>query len=263
MVKKSSSAHERKESKYFGVHWNRSSRKWRAQRKFKGKKYHGGMYTNELDCAKASDRLVYKFGQQDAQWIRLNFPPEKSGTLVTTQPTHRYKRTTSMLLAEGRSLLVRENSIPTPQIVCQSFSEPPLKRFKVEDEAEKRRLPLQDASWNSIPHDLFPIDSAYETSEEPIAKSPGPPPGDTSVAAEPSQLDSLRKQLADAMQMLKDKDCELKDKEVQLREKDDLLTTMKARLERTKKENLHLRQSRQALVNTGRENRNPYDYRQY
>jgi len=62
---------EKKTSKYIGVQRNKGGG-FRAERYFDGKHIYGGMYENEEDAARASDRLVVKHNRQHR--CAVNFP---------------------------------------------------------------------------------------------------------------------------------------------------------------------------------------------
>lgn len=51
---------KKKTSKYPGVHWKLSIRKWVAQLKIKGKYVHAGTYFNELDAFNAYKKAVHE-----------------------------------------------------------------------------------------------------------------------------------------------------------------------------------------------------------
>merc|ERR1712034_225310 len=52
-----------KKSKYKGVHWNTSRRKWQAQMLLKnGSTKYGGIFNDELDAAKRVNQLCQEFG---------------------------------------------------------------------------------------------------------------------------------------------------------------------------------------------------------
>jgi len=51
-----------KKSKYKGVYWERRDQKWRARTYVHGKRYSGGSYVNERECALAVNRLCEVMG---------------------------------------------------------------------------------------------------------------------------------------------------------------------------------------------------------
>ena len=57
-------------SKYKGVNWHRVSQKWRAKIKKNRKDYYLGLFSNEIDAAKAYDR---KAKELHGEFARLNF----------------------------------------------------------------------------------------------------------------------------------------------------------------------------------------------
>lgn len=61
----------RSTSRFIGVHWAISNRKWRAMIRFGGKSRHIGMFDSEEDAARARDQAALAaFGD----FARLNFP---------------------------------------------------------------------------------------------------------------------------------------------------------------------------------------------
>lgn len=57
-------------SKYKGVSWDKSAKKWRAQIKINDKSFPLGRYSNEIEAAKAYDREAIK---HHGEFARLNF----------------------------------------------------------------------------------------------------------------------------------------------------------------------------------------------
>lgn len=58
-------------SKYKGLEWDKTQRKWRARIQLNGRKIHLGSFANEIDAAKAYDKKARDlFGQ----FACLNFP---------------------------------------------------------------------------------------------------------------------------------------------------------------------------------------------
>jgi len=62
-----------KTSQYLGVSFNKATKNWKAQTKFKGKKLFFGYFEQEIDAAHAYDRGVFKLKGPDAP---RNFPYE-------------------------------------------------------------------------------------------------------------------------------------------------------------------------------------------
>jgi hypothetical protein len=60
-------------SKYRGVSWSKSNKKWQAQIYFDGKKHHLGYFEDEEEAARAYDRAARV---QHGEKAQLNFPAE-------------------------------------------------------------------------------------------------------------------------------------------------------------------------------------------
>lgn len=60
-------------SQYRGVHWAKDEEKWRAVFSHKGKRKTLGRFTNEIEAAKAYDKVAFETLGADAY---LNFPRE-------------------------------------------------------------------------------------------------------------------------------------------------------------------------------------------
>ena len=63
---------KRATSRYKGVSWKKSTKKWVATIKFNNKLYHLGTFKNEIDAAKAYDK---KAASLFGEFAYLNFPP--------------------------------------------------------------------------------------------------------------------------------------------------------------------------------------------
>ena len=85
----------KKTSKYYGCEWVPTGSKWRCRVKVKGETIHIGMFVLEIDCAKAYDLAVIKYGLKR----RLNFPAEPEPEI--TIPNTRWIR-----LTQGRWALI-------------------------------------------------------------------------------------------------------------------------------------------------------------
>jgi hypothetical protein len=62
-------------SKYKGVHWNKSHKKWAARITFEKKTIELGYYLSEIEAAKAYDRAAIKY---HGEFACLNFPESAS-----------------------------------------------------------------------------------------------------------------------------------------------------------------------------------------
>jgi len=60
-----------KTSKYKGVCWHKLGKKWSAQIYRNKIKYHLGLFTNEIDAARAYDKAALEFF---SKYAYLNFP---------------------------------------------------------------------------------------------------------------------------------------------------------------------------------------------
>lgn len=54
-----------KTSKYIGVHWNKTIKKWLSKINYNKKNKHLGVYTNEIDAAQARDKFILDNDLQD------------------------------------------------------------------------------------------------------------------------------------------------------------------------------------------------------
>jgi leucyl-tRNA synthetase len=63
-------------SKYKGVHWDKSRRKWVARIGFEKREIHLGYFRSEIEAAKAYDRAARKY---HGEFACLNFPESGSG----------------------------------------------------------------------------------------------------------------------------------------------------------------------------------------
>jgi hypothetical protein len=61
-------------STFKGVSWHGQRNKWRAQIRANGKRQHLGLFTNEVDAARAYDEAAI---QHFGEFARLNFPGER------------------------------------------------------------------------------------------------------------------------------------------------------------------------------------------
>ncbi|MCH7557981.1 MAG: HNH endonuclease [Planctomycetes bacterium] len=59
-------------SKYKGLEWDKTQRKWKARIQLNGRKIYLGSFANEIDAAKAYDHAAKKY---HGQFACLNFPP--------------------------------------------------------------------------------------------------------------------------------------------------------------------------------------------
>jgi len=60
-----------KHSKYKGIQWDKTHRKWRASITFEKKVMHLGYFQNEIDAARAYDRAARQY---HGEFASLNFP---------------------------------------------------------------------------------------------------------------------------------------------------------------------------------------------
>ena len=70
-------------SKYKGLEWDRTQRKWKARIQINNRKIYLGSFTSEIDAARAYDRAAMKYHREFAN---LNFPQKKiirNGTIET------------------------------------------------------------------------------------------------------------------------------------------------------------------------------------
>lgn len=67
----------RASSKYKGVSWSKSKKKWAAYIKKDGVQFFLGHFDNEIDAAKTYDRAAYKF---NGKFAMLNFPVKRKIT---------------------------------------------------------------------------------------------------------------------------------------------------------------------------------------
>ena len=58
-------------SKYVGVYWKKDESKWKARIKVDGREIHLGLFSNEVEAAKARDRAALRY---HGEFARLNFP---------------------------------------------------------------------------------------------------------------------------------------------------------------------------------------------
>lgn len=62
-------------SKYKGVHWHAEDKRWRSRIRIKGKSIWLGVYTNEVEAARAYDRKAKKLY---GEFAKLNFCDEEA-----------------------------------------------------------------------------------------------------------------------------------------------------------------------------------------
>jgi len=64
-------------SKYFGVSWDNTFKKWKVEKVIKKIRYHIGYYDDEVEAAKAYDTFVRnQFSSADLEFVNTNFPED-------------------------------------------------------------------------------------------------------------------------------------------------------------------------------------------